>query len=529
MEREKKIEKQKKIHDIYLNGIKRKKRIRNIIIFLIMLSIFSIIFSIINITNSKILKKVTVDNKDVSGLAIEEAQEIIQNSINENNKIKVKYNGEVISEFNIGEIDAIYDVETIVNDAYKVGRKGNIIENNYEILFSKIFGKNIKLQYSVNEELLNQKVSDIYNNMQNRIVENSYYIEDNNLIIKKGTSGIKVDTEEFANKIKNKLGELINNKEDIDLPAQVCDPGEINLSEIHNNIYKQMKNASINNDTGRVEPEINGVDFDIEEAQKIIQEDKDEYIIPLQIIKPEKTVADLGMEAFPDTLSTYTTMYDASNKNRENNLLLASEKIDGTIIMPGETFSYNQTVGKRTIDSGYKEAAVYVGGQVEQGVGGGICQLSSTLYNSVLLANLEIVERSNHHFTTSYVPAGRDATVSWGTVDFKFKNTRSYPIKIESNAKNGIQKVNIKGIREDVEYEVQIQVKTTEIIPYETQYIDDNNLEVLKAEVDQKGINGCKTETKKITKLGNSIISEETISKDTYASLKEIIRKGPEK
>ena len=185
MEREKKIEKQKKIHDIYLNGIKRKKRIRNIIIFLIMLSIFSIIFSIINITNSKILKKVTVDNKDVSGLAIEEAQEIIQNSINENNKIKVKYNGEVISEFNIGEIDAIYDVETIVNDAYKVGRKGNIIENNYEILFSKIFGKNIKLQYSVNEELLNQKVSDIYNNMQNRIVENSYYIEDNNLIIKK--------------------------------------------------------------------------------------------------------------------------------------------------------------------------------------------------------------------------------------------------------------------------------------------------------------------------------------------------------
>lgn len=102
--------------------------------------------------------------------------------------------------------------------------------------------------------------------------------------------------------------------------------------------------------------------------------------------------------------------------------------------MPGETFSYNQTVGERTIAAGYKEAGAYAGGKVVQDVGGGICQTSSTLYNAALLANLEIVDRSNHQFLTSYVDASRDATVAWGSIDFQFKNTRTYPIKIEASA-----------------------------------------------------------------------------------------------
>ncbi len=95
-------------------------------------------------------------------------------------------------------------------------------------------------------------------------------------------------------------------------------------------------------------------------------------------------------------------------------------------------FSYNNTLGERTAATGYKNAKVYMAGEVVDGIGGGICQISSTLYNAVLKSNMEIVERRNHQFVTSYVPAGRDATVAYGSIDFKFKNTRKYAIKIKA-------------------------------------------------------------------------------------------------
>lgn len=172
------------------------------------------------------------------------------------------------------------------------------------------------------------------------------------------------------------------------------------MKKIHDEIYKQAQDAYITQNPLTVHPNVNGVDFaiSIEEAEELLKEEKEEYIIPLKITVAEKTVSDLGEDAFPNTLGNFTTRYDASNKNRSNNIYLASEKINGTIIMPGETFSYNQVVGKRTIDAGYKEAGAYAGGKVIQEIGGGICQVSSTLYNAVLYADLEIVERSNQLF-----------------------------------------------------------------------------------------------------------------------------------
>ena len=273
---------------------------------------------------------------------------------------------------------------------------------------------------------------------------------------------------------------------------------------------------------------MNGVDFAItmEEAQKILQEDKDEYEIPLKITIANKTVNDLGEEAFPNTLGTFTTRYDASNKNRSNNIVLASSKINGTVILPGETFSYNKTVGKRTITSGFKEAGAYAGGKVIQEVGGGICQVSSTLYNAVLYANLEIVDRSNHYFECSYVDAGRDATVSWGTVDFKFRNNRTYPIKIEAYSKNGVVKISIKGIKEEKEYEVTIQSKITSIIKKTVQYIEDPTLEIGEEVVEQEGHNGCTSKTYKIVKHNGTVVSNDVISSDSYHALEKIVRKG---
>ena len=143
--------------------------------------------------------------------------------------------------------------------------------------------------------------------------------------------------------------------------------------------------------------------------------------------------------------------------NRTTNLILASQKVNGTVLMPGEVFSFNKVVGERTIAKGYKNAAIFVNGEVEDGLAGGICQVSSTLYDAVIAANLEITERYNHSKLTSYLPGGKDATVVWGRLDFQFKNNREYPVKIEMGVQNGVVMANIYGIKSNEEYEINIE------------------------------------------------------------------------
>lgn len=132
--------------------------------------------------------------------------------------------------------------------------------------------------------------------------------------------------------------------------------------------------------------------------------------------------------------------YYVNNANRTTNLRIASQAINGTIVLPGETFSFNKVVGQRTYAKGYKDAPVFTGPNaqnVENGIGGGICQVASTMFNTALYANFQIVERNQHSQRVSYVPLGRDAAISWGSQDFKFKNTSSYPIKIVMTVQNG--------------------------------------------------------------------------------------------
>ena len=225
----------------------------------------------------------------------------------------------------------------------------------------------------------------------------------------------------------------------------------------------------------------------------MLEEEKEEYTIPLKILYPKVTTNMIGTEAFPDLLSSFSTNYNARDTDRTTNLKLATNKINGTVLMPGETFSYNQVVGARTIAAGYKEAPIYVQGQVVDGLGGGICQITSTLYNAVLYANLEIVERSNHQFVPSYVTASRDATVVYGSIDFKFKNNRNYPIKLICSVANGVASFQIFGLKTDNEYEVVIS-------SYET----------------GRTSNAIYSEAYKILKQNGQVVDKQLLSRDVY-------------
>lgn len=497
--------------------------------------IFSVVFALFNMNNEKILKGISILGIDISDLTVEEAKTKINNAIeerfkDENNNLILKI-GENETSVTANTFNAKFDIDNAVIEADNIGRNGNILTNNYSILFTKLFKKEIKPRLYLDDSLLSDTIKDINSKMKDAIVDNSYYIEKNNLIIVKGKAGYIIKTEELKEKIYEQISNIHTNYQIIEIPVEYKEPEPINLQKIHEEIYKEPQDAYVQKNPTVVHPEVNGVDFKIsvEEAEELLKENKEEYTIPLKITKPKKTINNLGEEAFPDLLATFSTRFDGSNYNRNTNIKLAAKKVNGTVILPGEKFSFNTIVGSRTIEAGFKEGTAYVGGKVVPDVGGGVCQVSSTIYNTALLANMQIVERSNHMFTTGYVAASRDATVYYGSLDFVFKNSRKYPIKMVASANGGVCKVSIYGIKEEKEYEVIIQSKITSYINPTTIYKEDPTLEEGKEIVEQTAITGCRSEGYKILKLNGKIVSQTLLSKDTYKSRNKIVRRGTKK
>ena len=225
---------------------------------------------------------------------------------------------------------------------------------------------------------------------------------------------------------------------------------------------------------------------------------------------------------------TYQTNYNTGNADRTTNLRLATNKINGYILRPGQEFSYNRVVGKRTIDAGYRAAPIYSGGKVVDDIGGGICQVSSTLYNAALLSDLQITSRSNHSFITSYADPGRDATVFYGAIDFKFKNTTKYPIKIVASTQNGIEKISIYGINVD-KVITKVYTQRTSSKEPETKYEDNPELKAGKTKVVQGGSRGYTVNTYKETYVDGVLKEKKIISVDTYKPLTRIIQRGTKK
>lgn len=508
-----------------------------VILLIILIMIFSVIFALMNVTKSVIVNGVSVKNIDISNLSLAEAKAKMEEAfrIELNAPIKL-VSKDYETTLNSSQIEFTYNVSKAAEDSYSYGRDGNIFENNYAILISAFNGKEIDVDYTYNKENLDYIVDDIESKIPGLVTQANYYIEGEELIITPGTDGVLVNKEKLKEEIINTIlsadaVDLLENntKLEIQIPIEEAKANEIDIDKIYSEIYTEPKDAYYEKEPFKIYAEVAGVDFAIskQEAKDIVSKEKEEYRIPLIITPASKTINDIGLEAFPYLISEFSTKYDASNKNRSQNLAIAAGKINGTVLMPGEEFSFNQVVGKRTIQEGYKDAKIYQDGQVVDGLAGGICQISSTLYNAVVKANLEVTERRNHSFTTSYIKAGQDATVVYGVIDFKFKNSRTYPIKISASVDSGIAEFRINGIKEEVEYDISLSPVTTGSIPYTTQYIPDPSLAPGQQVVVQGGGNGLKVTTYKDTKLDGKLVSREVISTDTYRPMNAIIRVGP--
>ena len=241
-------------------------------------------------------------------------------------------------------------------------------------------------------------------------------------------------------------------------------PAPLDLEELVKEYCTEPVNAELERATGDITPGKRGYGFDREALEKALEEAKpgDELRVLMQSIDPEVDTKTLRASLFQDVLAEAHTNHSAI-WNRTNNLKLACEAIDGTILLPGDTFSFNKVVGERTAEKGYKEAIAYVnGGLSKPEVGGGVCQVASSIYYAVLQADLKTIEREPHMYLVDYVPSGMDTTIYWGYLDYKFENSSPYPIKIEASVHDGQVHIILRGTEwKDYTVELSYQVLST--------------------------------------------------------------------
>jgi len=496
------------------------------VIILMLAAIFSTIFATINLGNEKMIKGVQIAQVNISDMTEDEAKAKMEEIYLQKAKNEIYFTyGEFESTSTYETLEVEYQIEKAIEKAYEVGRSGNLLKDNFEIIKAGTKGIKIDLEVTIDVEMINQVIQNINNSIEGAVIQPSYYIENDKLIITQGKEGLKVQEKELIEQIYKVVKEE-GQTQKITIPLISAMPDEIDIEKIHQEVYKEVKDAYYTKNPFTIYPEQTGIEFDKENAKLLISEEKEQYEIPLKITKPSKTTKEIGTEAFPDLLATFSTNYQASNKGRTTNLILAAKKINGVVLLPGEEFSYNKALGERTVEAGYKMAATFSGGKVVDGIGGGICQISSTLYDAVVMANLDVTVRRNHQFVTSYVPAGKDATVVWGSQDFKFKNTRKYPVRITATVQGGVATVQIWGLKEEVEYDITIETKKISTIAYTTEYVQNANLPAGQQKVVQNGSNGRNVEAYKVKRLNGKVVSTTLLSKDTYNAMKKIVHVG---
>lgn len=233
-----------------------------------------------------------------------------------------------------------------------------------------------------------------------------------------------------------------------------------------------------------------------------------------------------AIDGITDVVSEFSTKFSEGKVNRSSNIRLAASLIDGTVLMPGEVFSYNKTVGRRTSKTGFKLAGVYLNGRHEVDYGGGICQVSTTLFNAALLANLKIRERQSHGMPVPYVPLGRDATVDYGTVDLKFENTTGSPIAISAEVTSGQITFRILG-KKDPSLEIEIFTTDHSSWGNSVKYVDDPSLPPGKTKVIEKGSTGHSCRTWRLVKREGKVVSRENLGPSLYRANPKIVARGP--
>ena len=398
----------------------------------------------ITVTNSpKIYPKITASDVDIGGMTKEQATSALTAAGWESrasDPLIVTTIGGITAEFDPGSAGTDLTVEKLVDEAYNYGRSSNIISNLFSYIECYIRPTDMNsLKRIVNSSYITEVINNTQLAIDNYLGEDEYTVDAENsvLLMKKGQGELELNTNGMYNAV---LTALENGEKELTYTELAVSLASPDFNSIHTALQAEPQDAYYSDD-GKFEvtDEVVGCEFDVSAAQQLwnAAAPGDEVQIPLDITYPEVTGDELRSRLYGDLLGAMTTRYTNSGENRCSNLRLACSKINGTILYPGDEFSFNDFIGKRTEEAGFLPAPAYasVGEDgVKDEIGGGCCQVSSTLYSATLFSFLEIVERHNHVYPVNYIQVGMDATVTipeeGNEMDFIFKNNKNYPIKI---------------------------------------------------------------------------------------------------
>lgn len=419
------------------------------------------------------------------------------------------------------------DVSALAADAWSHGREQGFLGGGIAWL-KATFGSGYAIEAQPQpseklEQLLTDLPGELTRALDSGLTESTYEVTDTALIIHKGVSGLSVNAADFRDLV---IDSLLTDRTSIEVAPHVTPPEALDFEAIYREVYKEPVDAYLDKETSEIVPSVTGVSFGVSTAQALLErtEEGEDCEVPLTLTEPDMTTEKLEDSLFKDVLGKSSTK-TAGPSNRWHNVDLACQRVNGTILLPGEVFSYNELCGPYSQAGGYLKAGAYVSGTTQDTWAGGICQLSSTIYYTTLKANLETVERTKHKYDVGYLPSGMDATVYSDTLDFKFKNNTDYPIKIETTLTKDssgrrwcnvtIYGTNTTGIYGDPYYVL------LETIPYETYYEPSDS--VPQGSEPQKdstrtGYTGRKVEVhQRLRDADGNVISDTVIHTDTFS------------
>ena len=478
-----------------------------------------------------ILPNVTVGGIDVSNMTVEQAKSAIESTVEQKGKdfpIVMAYE-DIEERLTLDQLAV--DAGQSAQNAWDIGR-GNFFTGGPQLV-GHMLGMSSQAPVVLPED--DPAVTGLIDRMKERISAatkgHGYQVEGDRLVMTKGAPVITIDWETqksdlFNHSLPQAFQALAGDGDEyrVTFQAEQGETEEPDFETIHREVYAQPKDASLDVKTMKVSDHAVGVDFDVEALKAAYQNAKsgEDFSVPLTVTQPKVTKEDLESRLFRDLLGEATTRVSGSSA-RKTNVKLAAAACNEKILLPGEEFSYNNTTGSRSPDKGYLPAPIYAGGRSEDGVGGGICQVSSTIYYAVLHTTLEIVERHDHQFAVSYLDPGMDATVYYGSLDFRFKNNTNYPIKVVTRSydnSKGVRylEVQLYGTNEDGRYAKPTNAVFDKVAP-STAYKPDPNVArgTLVLDKEQYAYTGMKARTyRTIYEADGTVVEKQDLGVSTY-------------
>ena len=426
------------------------------------------------------------------------------------------------------ECGLAYDIPSSIDLAFAYGRQGGAIERARLYWSTRFHPVQLELVTVLDSSVLSSRVEEIAAAVEQPMAPSAHSYADGVVTLDKGQTGYSLNKEALLETLDTKLRTADFTPAEGQLKES--HPQALSASAIAQSINSEVVQTTLDlesDPTGNtVRAGTAGVQVSESALQAAINSQNRHETVQCTITQPDYTVSEYKALLFRDVLGQCTTDFNPGNVGRTTNVLLATDFCNGVILMPGEVFSYNDTVGPRTYERGFKDATIYVGNSAEDGVGGGICQVTSTIYYAALRADLKIVERYAHSREVTYVPKGEDATVAWGSKDFKFENNTDFPMKVVTSHKSNNLTVKLYGTNlqnKTVKIETTILSKT----PFEVVYKVDETLTPGTEKVDSNGYTGYQTESYRVVYIDGVEVSRTFENKSTYKKYDKVILHNP--